>query len=306
MKPSKIYSYVCSNCQKEFTRKSSFKQGEPIICHGCKITLYYVAHPEDAARRTKKAQSTCISKYGAYNVSKVPDVKQKISEGLKASYSDPEKKQETLRKRGDTNQKRYGYRHASQNPEIVAKGLATQRSRNNGYVGWEDPEKQKASEAAAHSKGANVKRETTHLETCKDLNAVRSLNNSNKLKGYVFENRRFDSSWELAVYIYLRDSKRSFTYHPDICFHYTDENNIDHTYWPDFLIDGKLYELKGEQFFNANGEPFNRYTGTFWWNKYKSMQDNDVTIVRFDEMRPYLRYVSEKYGKGYLKSFKIR
>ena len=61
----------------------------------------------------------------------------------------------------------------------------------------------------------------------------------------------FDSKWEVNVYVYCREHALSVKYHPNIKFKYSYGEKI-HWYFPDFLIDGKLYEVKGDHFFRIN------------------------------------------------------
>lgn len=130
--------------------------------------------------------------------------------------------------------------------------------------------------------------------------------NSNRLKGYIYKGIKFDSSWELAFYIYLTDMKKSFIYHPPVYLEYEDSQaHQKHVCWPDFLVEGQFYEIKGDQFFNEKNEPYNRYTKQYWWEKYKVLNDNNVKILRLEEIRKYLKYISTTYGKHYLKSFKV-
>lgn len=297
--------YVCSKCGKSFTRFKAFKENQKILCHGCGITQYYLDNPEKARTRKEKASDTLKKNYGVTNPSFSPVIKEKISKNLSKKWE--ESGEEILKKRIDTNNKRFGYDYASQNPEITRKGLEVQRSRNNGYLGWEDPIKQKASEKAAHTEEANNKRVQTMVKKFNSSTVVQNLENSNHLKGYIYKGIRFDSSWELALYIYLEDNNRQFIYHPGVYFEYEDEENFQkHTCWPDFLIEGQFYELKGDQFFNEKDEPFNKYTRKFWWGKYNALTRNNVKILRLEDIKTYLRYVNDKYGKTYLKSFKVK
>ena len=61
----------------------------------------------------------------------------------------------------------------------------------------------------------------------------------------------FDSSWEFLVYDFLVEHDISFEYHPAISFSY-EYNESRHIYHPDFLVNGRIYEVKGEQFFRIN------------------------------------------------------
>jgi hypothetical protein len=122
-------------------------------------------------------------------------------------------------------------------------------------------------------------------------------------KGYTYKDIHFDSSWELAYYIWLTDHSKQFIYHPPYYLDYVDEG-VTRLYQPDFLVEGKFIEIKGDSFFDELGRPYNCYSKTFWWNKYEAMQKYGVVILRFEEAKQYLRYVKETYGKEYLRGFK--
>lgn len=119
---------------------------------------------------------------------------------------------------------------------------------------------------------------------------------------YIFNNECFDSSWELAYYIYLMDNKIDFLYQPDTPLEYLDENKKKRLYYPDFLVNGEFQEIKGNQFFNENGEPYNMYKKEFWWEKYNLMLSNNIKIIRQDEALKYVKYVNKKYGIDFLKN----
>jgi len=63
----------------------------------------------------------------------------------------------------------------------------------------------------------------------------------------------FDSSWELAFYLYHRSLGHDITYNQDVSISYVC-NDQHHVYIPDFILGGKFYEIKGDQFFNESGD----------------------------------------------------
>lgn len=76
-------------------------------------------------------------------------------------------------------------------------------------------------------------------------------------------------------------------------------------YFPDFLIEHQYYEIKGNQFFNEAGQLINPFNNTVDTEKYQCMLDNNVKILKEEDIKPILKYITEKYGKDYLKQFKI-
>ena len=120
---------------------------------------------------------------------------------------------------------------------------------------------------------------------------------------YTFNNIKFDSSWELAYYIWLKDHNIDFEYQPNMPIEYK-VNNLIKYYYPDFLINNQFYEIKGNQFFNENNQLINPFNNTLDIEKYQCMIDNNVKILREKDIIPILDYINEKYGKNYLKQFK--
>ena len=56
---------------------------------------------------------------------------------------------------------------------------------------------------------------------------------------------KFDSTWEVLVYEFCMENGIEVEYSPNIVFEYECFGEI-HTYHPDFIINGKLYEVKGD------------------------------------------------------------
>jgi hypothetical protein len=101
----------------------------------------------------------------------------------------------------------------------------------------------------------------------------------------------FDSSWELAFYIYLRDYGIPFEYHPDIEFPYKLEEDDEkfHIYRPDFKIHDKLIEIKGNHLAEGKDK-----------DKLSFLDRLGVDVITGNDIKPFLNYVAKKYGKGYL------
>ena len=126
---------------------------------------------------------------------------------------------------------------------------------------------------------------------------------SKQKQKYNYKNISFDSSWELAYYIWLEDNNIKFIYQPNTPFEYY-VNNHKKLYYPDFLIDTKYYELKGNQFFNENNQLINPFNKTLDLEKQQCMIDNNIIILREPDIKPILIFINDKYGKNYLYQFR--
>lgn len=111
---------------------------------------------------------------------------------------------------------------------------------------------------------------------------------------YWYDNRFFDSSWEIAYYIWLKDHNIDFIYHPNISFNYKTDDGKEHRYFPDFKVNEEYIEIKGDHLLSEE------------WSSCEKIEciKTHVKILCCDEIKPILDYINEKYGKNYLKQFK--
>ena len=125
-------------------------------------------------------------------------------------------------------------------------------------------------------------------------------------KKYKYNGINFDSAVEIAYYIWLTDNRIEFQYKPKIAFYY-ECNDKQHFYMPDFKVQDQYVEIKGNQFFDKNGDmqnPYDHSQDELYRAKQKCMELNNVKILKFDEYKKYLKYVQDRYGKKYLHNFK--
>lgn len=92
-----------------------------------------------------------------------------------------------------------------------------------------------------------------------------------------------DSSWELAFVVYHLDNDIPIKRCKEIR-KYIFENK-EHEYHPDFVVNGKLYEIKG-------------YNTKQW--EAKQEQNKDIIVLRREEIKPYIEYCHNKYGNNFI------
>lgn len=101
-----------------------------------------------------------------------------------------------------------------------------------------------------------------------------------------YDNINFDSSWELAFYIYHKDNnlyierckeKRKYI-----------KDNKEYNYIPDFKTDKDIIEIKG-------------YDTEI--SKLKSLYNPDIIVLHFNEMKQYLDYMKNNYGLKWFNLF---
>ena len=123
---------------------------------------------------------------------------------------------------------------------------------------------------------------------------------------YKFNNETFDSSWELAYWIYAKDHNIQIEHEP-VRLSYS-VNDKTYYYFPDFRINNQLLEIKGDHMCS------NKKIKDLWGNlgakklqaKIKCMQENNIKILNYSDIKFALDYIKNNYGKKYLKQFKIQ
>ena len=127
-------------------------------------------------------------------------------------------------------------------------------------------------------------------ETCLNRYNVRSFSQTREFaikrsKKIIYNDISFDSSWEVIVYKYCEKNNLSYEYQPEIQFKYY-YNDKQHIYQPDFLIEGKLYEVKGDHFFEGDKmiNPYDRTQDGLFESKHQCMLDNNVIILRREDI----------------------
>ena len=127
----------------------------------------------------------------------------------------------------------------------------------HGDPNWNNPEKNKET-CLAHFGKTNY----FGTDECKQQKITKCLERYGSVCPnfkYDYYGIRFDSAWELAVWIYCIN----FGIPIIRCvatFKYKDRNGKEHDYIPDFMINGKYIEIKGDHFFKPDGTmyyPFN-------------------------------------------------
>jgi hypothetical protein len=255
----------------------------------------YSENPEILQRALEKRKLTCKEVYGVDNPAKNEEIKEKekATHLLHYGVEHPLQRREVLNKTGSR----------AHTPEARNQRKANAMKKYGVDHHMKDPTFLEGFEASALKK-TGYRNPMHNPETIQKV--IDTYGRIGSVKGYLYQGVHFDSSWELAFFIWLTDHNKQFIYHPSISLEYEGDDSKIHLYYPDFLVEGKFYELKGSQFFNEKNEPFNMYTQKFWWGKYKSLQENKVVILRQADVKEYLVYVTGKYGSGYLKQFKTK
>lgn len=131
---------------------------------------------------------------------------------------------------------------------------------------------------------------------------------------YIYQNIGFDSSPEIAFYIYHKDNNIDFEYQPNISFKYVFDNKV-HKYFPDFKVGDQYFEIKGDHFFK-DGKMICPFRNKDWTDeqyqyecdkyeaKHQCMLKNNIIILMNNDYKFFIDYVKQTYGNKFLNQFK--
>lgn len=100
----------------------------------------------------------------------------------------------------------------------------------------------------------------------------------------------------------MLDNNKSITRYSGSGLDYTDNAGKRHKYFPDFVVDNELVEIKGAQFLDSNLSLIDPY-GSDPSAKDNCMRINNVRLVSPISMKYIITIVEQKYGKDYYKKF---
>ena len=262
----------------------------------------------------EKAAKTCFEHFGVDCSFKSPECREKAQQTCLEQYGDPHYR--NAEKTKQTCIEKYGVDNPAKSPLVKEKTMQTfiehYGTDNNmksevGYAKWQQAIFEK------YGVDHNWKAEECKAATKKTLLEMYGMEHTPSWK-YCYDEKSFDSSWELAYYIWLKDNKIPFEYPCLTHFKYKDGTGKEHVYNPDFKVEDQIVEIKGTQFIDSEkglASPYDRAkqcSNDILIDgidpKYKCMCENNVIILSKKEMQQYLDYVADAYGADYLKRFK--
>ena len=256
----------------------------------------------------EKMKNTTLRKYGVEFASQNIDIQEKIKDSNLEKFGVPYAAQsnEVKEKIKKTNLEKYGFEFACNNPEVQEKISDTQRCNfENKEIADEILNRRKRTNLekygysyASQSPEIKEKAKQTCIEKYGVGHTIRST--------YIFNDVQFDSSWELAFYVYNLETGKNI----ERCtksFEYEYNGQI-HNYYPDFRIDELLFEIKGDQFFNKNGQmicPYDNNLNGLYESKHQCGLKNNVIFLRQIDIKPCIDYMFQNYGLKWKEIFRL-
>lgn len=233
-----------------------------------------------------KKRETCLSHFGVINPGKSDIVQNKRKQTCLQKYGTENVfSSDTIKEKiKSTNRKKYGKDYHTQTDEF----------RQHLKDIWKDEKKRRELSKKCSSSWSHKSEEEIRL--------IRSKAH----KCYLYQDEYFDSSWELATWIWAKDLGKSIQREP-ICIDYIFEG-VTHKYFPDFSIDNQLVEIKGDHFFDTNGKmicPWDASKNDIYEIKHQKALENNVKFWGNDKIKEIIDYVDEKYTPDFLRLFEV-
>lgn len=183
----------------------------------------------------QKRKNDCLEKYGCEYYWQAKEIKEK---------------------RRNSMLERYGVEHTMQNPELKAIAKEHREETNLERYG------------VKHNWASEELREQGQYKTCLEkygymyTGQIPEIQRKMKCKYHAPNGKIYDSSWEYLFEQYLIENNIPYIYQSDLTLSWTDIDGKEHKYIPDFLLINdkpELIEIKGDQFFDENGNFINPY-----------------------------------------------
>lgn len=328
-KPIKRGRTYCDACFKiAQSENNTFKNPKTIAKIKATKLERYGTETYNNSEQTKK---TCLEKYGATSVFSSEYGKRKIEETSLKRYGvkDSRSAQQTKSKRNATIAKtgisghfhspewnksmleKYGTTNPAQNPNILQKMKNTNLEKYGAEMPLQNDEilaKMKVTNLdryGAECSLANDEVKTKAKDTIKEKYGVENVAQSaiiasKKRHKNEYDGVMFDSKPEVEVYKFCKEHNLDFKYQP--CkLEFTDSFGKKHAYFPDFEINGKLYEVKGDHFIKE-GKLYFPYRKSVSskvlaekdaWNAAKSacMAEHNVQIITTSNLQENLKKI---------------
>lgn len=247
-----------------------------------------------------KSKQTKLERYGNENYTNIEKIKETQNLLYGGMLSGSKEISEKIRK---TNLEKYGVESIFKSKIIQDKIKQTKINKygSDTYTNQNKREKTNIKKYGFKTPLQNQEIRYKIIKTNIEKYGVPNVSN----RRYKYDGIIFDSSWELAYWIYCKDNGFNIS-RESLELRYIDENNIERSYYPDFKVNDQLVEIKGNQFIDEFGN-LTTFKGKtlkkILKNKQKCMSENNVKLILNDDIKPYLNYVNTTYGNQYMRLF---
>lgn len=228
-----------------------------------------------------KVKTTCLQKYGVNNIMQSDHFKREARKTRYIKNDDSYRSKQEIIKQQETCLLKYGIK-ACWNRENTKE--RQQKTFNEKY----------GSHCFLHTEKYKEVMQERYGAVNPDYS---DIINVNRFRKYYYDNNGFDSRWEIAYYIWLKDNNIEFAFHkPGFWLEYNFNDTV-HRYYPDFILKDRIVEIKSPYLLKRM-----KTHNTLDEAKYICMLNNNVHII--SDGTKYVKYVKDKYGNDFFEKCK--
>ena len=250
-------------------------------------------------------EETCLKKFGTTSPLSNKEIQKQIKQTKIEKYGDENYSNKEQTKQ--TMLERYGG-YTLQSKELLEKVLETKRKKYGKHL---EELTKKAKQTKFERYGdENYNNMELNKQTCLKRYGVdnysKTAESRKQIKRkYKYDGEYFDSLWELKFYIYALE--KGLNIKRDPCNFKYEFDGKEHWYFPDFLVNDRLIEIKGDHFFVGEKmvNPYDRTQDDKFEAKHKCGLKNGVEFWSGEKMKPILEYIDCKYNKDYFEQFRV-
>lgn len=183
----------------------------------------------------------------------------------------------------------YSEHNAGGLPNTIKKIQSTKKERY-GSIGFNNREKSKSTceERYGVTNVAKLPEVREKMnETVFKRTGKRYTGGCNGRSKIYYEGLVFDSKHELFYYFWCLEQGLEIQQNPKGLQYFIGETK--HTYYPDFMVEGRLIEIKGMDIINKNLILLDKMTKNELWEKTACLFDNDVEIITQDQVEKFYK-----------------
>lgn len=270
------------------------KNKDPIVQEKMQQTTmkhFGVKHSAQSQEIQSKQRSTSMARYGVEYASQTPEFRERVKQTCLKRFKAPStfQSKEIQEKIRQTIFEKYGYKYFQSTDTFKKQCQETWFSHFGvNHPMWSDEIKWKVHQTHIFKWGC------WYCQTPEFTKKSHMPYTNPK-----YPDISWATSWEFKVYDFLTEHNIPFEYQPDISIPFECEGTY-HTYHPDFLVNDRLYEVKGDNFFRINDETGKEEMYLTWkgnlsndkyeWKcklyeaKHQCMIANNVVIIRGKEL----------------------
>lgn len=318
------FTHLCKTCKtkKTISEDPLFYQKRNEKIKQTNLQRYGVENVFQIEEIKERSKQTCLEKFGTEHATQSKDIKEKVKNTLefrygisnafqseksiqnrnlayteewkqkikKAHQKSPEEEKIILEKREKTCLEKYGRRNIFQTDDMKRKSMQTCLEKYGvPFSAKSKIVRNKTEQTCLERYGCTMPLNNPEVrQKAKDTLKRKYGSENAKTFRQFYDNQKFDSGDELIFYKFCKENNLTVKREPVRLEYYV--NKQKHYYFPDFDVNEKLVEIKGDHLLNEKNELIAFYGDKHpLLEKTNCMRQNNVILIRGSELHELIR-----------------